>query len=149
MKRFNEFLLDADQECLWLGTTRLSLTRKAFAVLNCLVENAGRIVTKDELMEWVWPGVFVGEENLKVYIRELRALLGDRASRPTYIETFRDRGYRFIPTVTDGTSATLKVSQSLCGREAELTKLERGFKQRVIIGSSRRCAKRTGFAANF
>ena len=82
MKQFNEFQLDIGQECLWSGNVRLSLTRKAFAVLNCLVENAGRIVSKDELMEQVWPGIYVGDENLKVHIRELRTLLGDRAAQP-------------------------------------------------------------------
>ena len=65
MKTFNEFQLGPAHECLWRSGTRLDLTRKAFAVLNCLVEQAGRVVSKEELMEEVWPGVYVGEENLK------------------------------------------------------------------------------------
>lgn len=131
MKRFNEFRLDVGQECLWAGNVRLSLTRKAFAVLNCLVENAGRIVSKDELMEQVWPGIYVGEENLKVHIRELRALLGDRAAQPAYIQTYRDKGYCFIAPVTEGPvdGAERLQRQALCGRAAELAKLHQLWKQ--------------------
>lgn len=129
MKRFNEFQLDPVNECLWQEGTRLSLTPKAFAILDCLVENAGRIVTKDEFMERVWPGVYVGEENLKVYIRELRGLLGDQAAKPQYIETCRDKGYRFIARVAEGPTAGESKSQPLCGRAVELARLHQGFKQ--------------------
>ena len=131
MKRFNEFQLDTGQECLWSGNVRLSLTRKAFAVLNCLVDNAGRIVSKDELMEEVWPDLYVGEENLKVHIRELRALLGDRAAQPAFIQPYRDKGYCFIAPVTDGVADGVEKSQSqeLFGRASELAKLQQLLKQ--------------------
>ena len=131
MKRFGEFQLDVGQECLWSGNVRLSLTRKAFAVLNCLVENAGQIVSKDELMERVWPDIYVGEENLKVHIRELRALLGDRAAQPAFIQTYRDKGYCFIAPVTEGpvNGAEKSPAPALYGRAAELAKLRQLFNQ--------------------
>ena len=123
MKRFHEFQLDTVNECLWRASTRLPLTPKAFKILNCLVENVGRTVTKDEFMEQVWPGTYVGEENLKVYVRELRGLLSDDAGKPKFIETYRDKGYRFIAPVVEETSGTDTDGVKIFGRESELTKL--------------------------
>ena len=138
MKRFYEFQLDSVNECLWRGTTRLSLTPKAFKILNHLVENVGRTVSKDEFMENIWPGIYVGEENLKVYVRELRGLLGDNAGKPMYIETLRDKGYRFIAPVAKHGLSTGTEALPLFGREAELTKLNESLKaastgQRQIV----------------
>ena len=127
MKRFHEFQLDSVNECLWRGSARLSLTPKAFKILNCLVNNAGRIVTKDEFMEEIWPGVYVGEENLKIYVRELRSLLGDNAAKPTYIETLRDKGYRFIAPVVGATATFASPSAQLFGRDDDLRKLSVSF----------------------
>ena len=128
MKRFGEFQLDAVNDCLWRGGTRLSLSPKAFKILHYIVENAGRIVTKDEFMEAIWPGVYVGEENLKIYVRELRSLLGDNAAKPTYIETLRDKGYRFIAPLLGETSAiTTRRPEHLFGRGDELRKLKESF----------------------
>jgi DNA-binding winged helix-turn-helix (wHTH) protein/tetratricopeptide (TPR) repeat protein len=129
MKRFHEFQLDSVNECLWRGSARLSLTPKAFKILNCLVVNVGRTVTKDEFMEQVWPGIYVGEENLKVYVRELRGLLGDDAGRPKFIETYRDKGYRFIAQVTEEGSGSDPEGVRLFGRHVELAKLNERFKQ--------------------
>lgn len=127
MKRFGEFQLDAVNDCLWRGGTRLSLSPKAFKILNYIVENAGRIVTKDEFMEAIWPGVYVGEENLKIYVRELRSLLGDNAANPIYIETLRDKGYRFIAPLVGTTSGIASRHVQLFGRENELRKLKESF----------------------
>ena len=101
MKHFQSFRLDTNDECLWREGQRLPLTRKAFAVLNYLVEQAGHLVTKDELMDVVWPETFVQEEILKTYIRKLRQTLGDNAQYPLFIETHQGRGYRFIAEVTE------------------------------------------------
>ncbi len=59
--RFSEFTLDARSRVLKKGEEAVPLTRKAFDALLLLVQNAGRTVTKDELMEAVWPGSFVEE----------------------------------------------------------------------------------------
>lgn len=129
MKRFHEFQLDSVNECLWRGSARLSLTPKAFKILYCLVENVGRTVTKDEFMEQVWPGTYVGEENLKVYIRELRGLLHDEAGKPKFIETYRDKGYRFIAPIMEEDSGQASKEVRIVGRQVELTKLNESFKQ--------------------
>lgn len=103
MKQFQSFRLDTNDECLWREGQRLALTRKAFAVLNYMVERAGHLVTKEELMEAVWPETFVQEEILKTYVRKLRQTLGDNAQRPLFIETQQGRGYRFIAPVAEET----------------------------------------------
>ena len=75
------------------------LTPKAYDVLRYLVEHAGRLVTKQELLDAGWAEVFVGDAALKVCIREIRRALDDEAQKPQYIETAHRRGYRFIATV--------------------------------------------------
>jgi pimeloyl-ACP methyl ester carboxylesterase len=75
------------------------LTPKAYSVLLYLVEHAGRLVTKQELLDAAWPDVFVGDAALKVCIREIRKALEDEPHKPQYIETAHRKGYRFIADV--------------------------------------------------
>jgi pimeloyl-ACP methyl ester carboxylesterase/DNA-binding winged helix-turn-helix (wHTH) protein len=98
---FGPFRLEIADATLWQGSQSLPLTPKAFSVLQCLVQRSGRLVTKDELYNAVWPGVFVGDAALKVCILEIRRVLGDDAKAPRFIETVHRRGYRFIAPVTD------------------------------------------------
>jgi len=99
--RFPPFRLDQDNACLWRGTKEVRLTPKAFAVLQCLAERYGQLVTKDFLLENVWPGTVVGDAVLKVCVREIRKALGDRVGAPRFVATVHRRGYRFIAGVTD------------------------------------------------
>ena len=91
-----DFRLDATNECLWQGFQAIALRPKAFAVLKHLVDRRGQLVTKQQLLEAVWPGTFVSDAVLKDSIRQLREALGDDAASPRYIETAHRRGYRFI-----------------------------------------------------
>src|SRR5215471_18424390 len=93
---FGPFLLDPSERQLLRQGTVEHLTPKAFAVLVILVENRGRLVEKEELIETVWPGVTVGEANLTQTIAILRKALGERPSERQYIETVSKRGYRFV-----------------------------------------------------
>ena len=70
-------------------------------MLHCLVERPGQLVTKDVLLERVWPGTVVGDAVLKVCVREIRKALGDRVDAPRFVATVHRRGYRFIADVTD------------------------------------------------
>src|SRR5215470_16895322 len=99
--RFSPFRLDPVNACLWRGTKTIHLTPKAFAVLQCLAERCGQLVTKDFLLENVWPGTAVGDAVLKVCVREIRKALGDRVGAPRFVATVHRRGYRFIGDVTD------------------------------------------------
>src|SRR5437773_8869521 len=82
---FDAFQFDPDNACLWRGAQALSLTPKAFAVLQSLVEHSGHLVTKAALPAAVWPETAVGEAVLKVCVRELRQALGDSAQAPRFI----------------------------------------------------------------
>jgi len=78
----------------------LELTTKTLDVLQLLIENAGEIVTKDEILGKVWSGDFVEEGNLAVHISKLRRLLGETKNLP-FIETVQGSGYRFVAPVQE------------------------------------------------
>jgi len=96
---FGNFRLEIADATLWNGSQSLPLTPKAFSVLQCLAQRPGKLVTKDELYNTVWPGVFVGDAALKVCVLEIRRVLSDDAKAPRFIETVHRRGYRFIAPV--------------------------------------------------
>jgi predicted ATPase/DNA-binding winged helix-turn-helix (wHTH) protein len=93
---FGPFRLDAAQATLQRGAERLPLLPRDFDVLCFLAARAGRLVTKDELLDGVWGHRHVTESVLKTVVSRLRAALGDDAKAPQYIETVPRRGYRFI-----------------------------------------------------
>ena len=105
MKYFQSFRLDTMNHCLWSGEKRVRIPPKAFDVLRYLVENPGRLVTQDELLEALWPETYVNPEILRKYILDIRRILGDRPDKPVFIETVTKRGYRFIAPVAEDTEA--------------------------------------------
>jgi len=96
---FGAFQLDLRDERLWCGPEVVRLPPKPFAVLACLVTQAGRLVTKDALLAAVWPDTVVSEDVLTATMRQLRRVLGDQSRPPQFIETVHGRGYRFIAPV--------------------------------------------------
>jgi len=99
---FPPFRLDLDGELLWRGTERVAVRPKAFTVLRYLIDNAGRLVGKDELLDFAWPDTAVNEEAVAEVVRELRRALGDEQSPPRFIETVYGKGFRFVaPVGTD------------------------------------------------
>ena len=97
---FAEFRLDPVSGHLYRRHEAVPLAPKAFALLQLLAGQAGRLISKQELLAAVWPGVFVGDAVLKSTIREVRKALGDDSHEPRFIETAHRRGYRFIAPVT-------------------------------------------------
>jgi DNA-binding winged helix-turn-helix (wHTH) protein/tetratricopeptide (TPR) repeat protein len=93
------FRIDEAGACVWCGERRAELTPKAFAVLRHLAAHQGRLVTKDELLQAVWPDTHVTPAVLKVCVLEIRKALGDTPATPRFIETLPRRGYRFIGAV--------------------------------------------------
>ena len=152
---FGKFRLDLTNECLWQGARSISLRPKAFAVLKLLVEHPGLLVTKQQVLDTVWPGTFVGDAVLKDNVRQLREALHDDAGSPVYIETAHRRGYRFIGKLTEtapiknpiapaqkllsqlplNTAALTSsaTSSTVLGRNTELTKM-RGWLERALAG---------------
>ncbi len=98
--RFGEFCLDRLEKTLHHRGEVVALTPKAFELLVALIEDHGRVIEKNDLMDRVWAGSFVEEGNLAYTIRLLRKALGDDPRRPQFIETIPRRGYRFIGVVT-------------------------------------------------
>ena len=107
--KFGPFLLDQSERVLLHGKEQVSLTPKVFDTLVVLVENAGRLVTKEKLLEAVWPETFVEEANLSVNIASLRKALGKDGGKQQYIETISKRGYRFANVVTEERKSTESV----------------------------------------
>jgi TolB-like protein/DNA-binding winged helix-turn-helix (wHTH) protein/predicted Zn-dependent protease len=98
--RFGDFSLDPQGRVLVRGEEAVPLTPKAFDVLLQLVQNAGRTVTKDELMKAVWPDSFVEESNLTQTIFMVRKALDETTDR-RYILTVQGQGYRFLVPVAE------------------------------------------------
>ena len=97
--QFGSFQFDAEALLLTRGSRSLELSPKALQVLAVLVRNAGRVVSKDDLLNIVWPDAIVEEGNLAVHIFALRRALGADAAAAEYIETVPKRGYRFAAPV--------------------------------------------------
>lgn len=93
---FGPFRLDADQRLLWRDGEPTAVTPRAVELLGALVERAGEVVAKRELLERVWPDTFVEEANLSVNVSALRKALGLQENGKPYIETVARRGYRFL-----------------------------------------------------
>lgn len=102
---FADVELDVDRFAVTRGGHRLELEPKAIDVLRVLVERPGHLVTKDELLEAVWPAVAVTPNALTRVVAQLRRELGDDATDAKYIETVPTRGYRFIAAVETSTEA--------------------------------------------
>src|SRR5262249_44097873 len=96
---FDRFRLDPARGRLLGDSGPIALTPKALTLLEYLAARPGRLVKKSEVLDAVWPGVFVADGALKVCIREIRRALGDDAHSPRFIETAHRRGYRFIAAV--------------------------------------------------
>jgi predicted ATPase/DNA-binding winged helix-turn-helix (wHTH) protein len=101
MKQFDCFGLDKSNECLWRDGVQIALPPKPFAVLRYLVDNPGRLITHDELLDALWPETYVQPQVLRTYMLELRKVLGDDAGKPRFIQTLPKRGYCFVAPVTD------------------------------------------------
>jgi TolB-like protein/Tfp pilus assembly protein PilF len=97
--RFGPFRLDVAERQLLRDGRHVPLTSKVFDILLLLVQNSGRVVLKEELMQQIWPDIVVEENNLTVNMSALRKALGKRDNGPEYIETVPRRGYRFISVV--------------------------------------------------
>src|SRR5919199_1671069 len=94
--RFGPFRLDFERRELTRGGQVVPLGSRAFDILCVLVSAKGDLVTKDELMARVWPGIVVEENNVQVHVSSLRKALDGGKGGPAYIMTVPGRGYRFV-----------------------------------------------------
>lgn len=98
---FGGFRLDPAAGVLTRDGELVLLNPKAVETLAVLVRHHGRVVSKEELMEAVWPDAFVEEANLNVQVSALRKALEDNADDPAFVETIPRRGYRFRAEVQE------------------------------------------------
>src|SRR4051812_37250756 len=96
---FGPFQLDAETLVLRCNGEPVPITNKALQTLRVLVENAGRVVGKDELLSSVWSGLSVEEANLTQSIYALRRTLGEKPQDHRFIVTVPGLGYRFVAEV--------------------------------------------------
>ncbi|RFU48558.1 AAA family ATPase [Paraburkholderia sp. DHOC27] len=123
---FPPFRLDRANQCIWHlapdgEQRRLTLTPRAYDMLQYLVENAGRLVTHDEFLDALWPDVHVQPEVLKAHMLSIRAALGDDPAQPRFIETLRGRGYRFIAPLQSAPQASHQANAGETLNAAKLT----------------------------
>lgn len=96
---FDGFIVDTKNRVLLREGEPVTVSAKAFEMLLVLMENNGRVLEKNELMNQLWPETFVEEINLNVHISALRKALGESAANHLYIETIPKRGYRFTANI--------------------------------------------------
>jgi DNA-binding winged helix-turn-helix (wHTH) protein/predicted ATPase len=128
--RFGRYILDRDG--LRRGKQEVRLTPKALEVLRVLVDRAGRLVSKQELLETVWSGTAVSDAALSSCIQEIRQALRDDARQPRFLATVHRRGFRFVAAQADEPPSrptpemdTAPPARAIVGRDRELDGLRR------------------------
>jgi non-specific serine/threonine protein kinase len=127
--RFGEFRIPAEVDLLYRGAAVVHLEPRAVRLLRYLALRQGRVVSKSDLLDNVWPDAFTTEDVLKKAVSQARRALGDDARDPRFVQTYHRRGYRFLapvvatPAAAAGEAATehnLPAPLSpFVGREAE------------------------------
>jgi pimeloyl-ACP methyl ester carboxylesterase len=140
--RFDDYTLDLQRCSLRRGDEQIELRPKAFDVLRYFVENSGRVISKQELIKAVWPGLFVTDDALVQCVKDVRHALSDEARR--IIKTVPRRGYLFsiepiwgppshVPTRLDQnigycrTKDGIKLAMASTGRGLPLVRLPTWF----------------------
>ena len=136
--RFGRFLLQPGERRLWESDLVVALEPRAFDLLVALVERVGRLATKDELFERIWPGRVVEDGNLHVHVSALRKVIGKEA-----IATVAGRGYRFTapvervgPDVGSSPESSHNLPQQLAsfiGREDDLLLLAQAWERARLV----------------
>src|SRR6202022_1274518 len=161
--RFGRFELDVRAHELRKDGVRLRLQDQPFEVLVVLLEQPGEVLTRDELRRRLWPdGTFVDfEHGLNAAVKRLRAVLGDNAERPRFVETLHRRGYRFIARVERVNGAGGSFAPAAAGTKQRLAVLAfvhlgeasvpesfaGGLTEELITQLGRLCADRLGVIA--
>ena len=129
-----EWWVDRTTNEIGRGDETVRLEPKVMEVLMALAARSGVVVTREELLSAVWPGVVVGDEALTQSIIKLRKALGDNPRSPAFIETISKRGYRLIAQVAGGDAAPV-------------TQGDRGSAPRAAAEPDRRGIRWLGVAA--
>jgi DNA-binding winged helix-turn-helix (wHTH) protein len=122
--RFGEYELDVDAGELRRNSRRLKLQPQPFKLLVLLARRAGRLVTREEIRQELWPeGTFVDfDQAVNFSVKQIRDVLQDAAERPLYIQTVPKRGYRFIAPIDTGASESRASGAGSDGMSVRLQK---------------------------
>ena len=123
-----KFRLDVHERRLNLGEQQIHLEPKAFDLLCHLVEHAGTLVGKDELVAAVWNNTIVSDNSITRCVHQVRAALADDVDLPRYIETIPGSGYRFIAEVSE-----IDASGSPIAAKARQAPHQRPFKLAIAV----------------
>ena len=146
---FGPFRLERDIR-LWRGEQVVELRPRSLAVLRYLAARPGQLVTEEELLKRLWPGIYVTKTVLRVCVHAIRQALQEGPSAPAYVQTVGRHGYRFIGAVSDRPTAIGQQSKDapeppsppshvtqhtqsrtphFVGQEAELVRLRTSFER--------------------
>jgi len=144
--RFGPFELDPANQSLSRDGAEIHLAPRAYAVLAHLVDHAGTLMTKDELLGAVWGELHVTDGALKRCVADLRKALDDPADDPRYIQTLHGRGYRFLPDPANAGAGILSTKERapVVGRGTQIQALDACFKR--VAGGARQVVFITGEA---
>ena len=120
---FAQFKLDTRAVELRGPDGVIPLEPKCFELLKVLIEERDRAVSKADLLEAVWPGVFVTDASLSTAIKQLRAALGDDGARQAFIKTVRGVGFRFVAEAVNMSSAARPATADAA--QAEIAPVDR------------------------
>ncbi len=147
--RFSDFELDGVRRVLIKKGETVSLNPKTFDVLLELVESRGHVLSKEQLLERVWPNQFIEEGNLKVHISALRKVFGENRNDHRFIVTVPGRGYSFVADLDNSNGRDLvieRVSHSRIVIDESLT--ESAIDEEAFtVGSSRKLRSTIGIPA--
>ena len=145
---FRDFELDPLERRLLRAGESIALTPKVFDTLVFLVERAGRLVSKEELIQGVWPRGFVDESNLTKHIWLIRRALGEADQSAEFIETVPKIGYRFVAPVMRGTAAAAAPqTPPVIASERYTRRAGLALTTRVLLERGRGRTKRVAIAA--
>lgn len=94
--RFGNCKLDTDCHELWVDGNRQALEPQVYRLLEVLIENSHRVLTRDELLDTIWHGRSVSDSSLASRIKTARQAIGDSGERQAFIQTVHGAGYRFV-----------------------------------------------------
>ena len=147
--RIDDLEVDVGKAEVARGDEKIALPKLSFDLLCALINAAPAIVTNDELLERVWPGLQVSPESVAQRVKLLRSALGDDSQQPHYILGVRGRGYRLIPAVerrdpslpaNDATHPPVSTSSATIPSEppsrSPTASSSKGHSKRVIIGAA-------------
>ena len=117
---FDAYAFDTDRRELWHRDTLVALTPQVFDLLDYLLRNRDRVVSKDELISSIWQGRIVTDSALTTRINAVRAAVGDDGRSQRLIRTLPRKGFRFVADVREGSPAILPADDAASQASAAL-----------------------------